>query len=137
MVNRKESEIQKITYIGLPQRSLLSLFLFLFYNTNLIAKRVSNSNRLFAFIDNFNIWVVRAIEENNLRQIQTIILLRAKQQARDSGAIFKPEKTQLIYFSRSRRTANLNIPLKIIDIEIQLSIEVKLLGVVFDQKLNF
>jgi len=72
--------------------------------------------------------------EENTNILQETVVAKAEQWARESGATFKADKTAFIHFMR--RNTELPDNLLIINEEaIHPLSEVKILGVVFDQKL--
>ena len=72
-LNGCESEIKYLPSPGLPQGLPLSLILFLFYNANLVKKRIINREGAVAFIDNYTAWVVGDTAGANLTGIREII----------------------------------------------------------------
>jgi hypothetical protein len=53
-VGRYESEVSGIEYAGIPQGSLLSLLLYVFYNANLVEKKIDRRGGAIGFVDDFN-----------------------------------------------------------------------------------
>ncbi len=78
---------------------------------------------------------------SNTEQLQKEVIPRLESWASSSGAIFNPEKTVLVHFTRNTKklTAEQTSPsaLRIGTQPIYGQKEVKLLGVVFDQKLTY
>jgi hypothetical protein len=91
------------------------------------------------FVDDYNTWVTKASIEGNTAAIQYRILPRVEAWAKESGAIFKADKTGLIHFiavARSNHILTEALPLSFQGKEIYLKENVKILGVILDTKLR-
>lgn len=140
-VNGESSGQIALQDAGLPQGSPLSPILFLFFNADLVKSVINKNKGAIAFIDDYTAWVTGSEIQSNTEQLQRKIIPKLGFRASSSGAIFNPEKTVLVHFTRNTRkaTAKLASPsaLKIGGQPIYGQKEVKLLGVVFDQKLTY
>ncbi len=56
-MNEYDSEKQKLLQAGLPQGSLLSPILFLFFNADLVEKKIDSNGGALAFVDDYTAWV--------------------------------------------------------------------------------
>ena len=72
--------------------------LFLFYNADLVEKRILNREGLIAFINNYIAWVVGKNAEANTARIRGVIDHALAWESR-SGATFESEKTALVHFT--------------------------------------
>ncbi len=98
------SETLSLVEAGLPQRSPLSPFSYIFYNANLIEIPITKTEGGLGFIDDFSAWVVGKSVSEKLERIENKVITRVVRWAQASGATFKNTKTELIHFTR-----NLNI----------------------------
>jgi hypothetical protein len=73
-VGEYESEVSGIEYAGIPQGSPLSLLLYVFYNANLVEKKIDRRGGAIGFVDDFNAWVVGADESETIAAIQREII---------------------------------------------------------------
>ena len=133
LVNGHVSEQQQLPQAGLPQGSPLSPVLFLFFNADLVQRRIDGNGGSMAFVDDCTGWVVGPTAEANREGIQTIID-EALDWERRSGATFEGEKTILIHFTRNpNRTST--APMTIKGEAVAPRESAKILGVVVDSKL--
>jgi hypothetical protein len=86
-VGEYESEVSEIEYAGIPQGSPLSSLLYVFYNANLVGKKIDRRGGAIGFVDDFNAWVVGADESETTATIQREIIPHAERWARQSGYI--------------------------------------------------
>ena len=56
-VNGQASKVQELPQAGLPQGSPLSPILFLFFNADLVQRRIDTYGGAIAFVDDFTAWV--------------------------------------------------------------------------------
>ena len=101
---------------SLPQGLLLLPVLFLFYNADLVKRKISNKKSTIAFIDNYTAWVVGESVETNVISLKKIINYTLAWES-CSGAPFKSEKIALVYFIKNSRLRS-NKPLNIKNINI-------------------
>jgi hypothetical protein len=122
------------TTFNIPtQGSPLSPVLFLFFNADLVQRRIDGNGGSMAFVDDYTGWVVGPTAEANREGIQTIID-EALDWERRSGATFEGEKTILIHFTRNpNRTST--APMTIKGEAVAPRESAKILGVVMDSKL--
>jgi hypothetical protein len=57
----------------LPQGSPLSPVLFLFFNADLVQRRIDNNRGSIAFVDDYTAWITGPTAEANQEGIQAII----------------------------------------------------------------
>ena len=131
----RESDINLLLFPGLPQGSPLSPMLFLFYNADLVEKRILNREGSIAFVDDYTAWVVDENAEANTARIRGIVDHALAWESR-SGATFEGEKTALVHFTRNIRLQS-STPLYIKGVEVRPQEETKILGVVMDSELRF
>ena len=120
---------------GLPQGSPLSPVLFLFYNADLVKRRITNREDTIAFVDDYTAWVVGGSAEANIISIQEVVNHALAWELR-SGATFEEEKTALVHFTRNCNLQS-NTPITIKGTEILPKSETKVLGVIMDSGLRF
>ncbi|KAJ6436634.1 reverse transcriptase [Purpureocillium lavendulum] len=84
---------------GLPQGSPLSPVLFLFFNADLVQRRIDCYGGSIAFVDDFTAWVTGPTAQSNRNGIKAIIA-EALDWERRSGATFEARKTCIIHFAR-------------------------------------
>ena len=121
---------------GLPQGSPLSPILFLLFISELHRIFERGRTRGIAFVDDTNILTTsRSIPENcrNLERAHE----RCLDWARRHGVQFAPEKYKLIHFSKSRRTQNLNHPIRIPGFDGQPCEGLRVLGLWVDKGLTY
>jgi hypothetical protein len=69
MVNGHLSPRAALQQAGLPQGSPLSLMLFLFFNADLIQRRIDRNRGAIAFINDYTAWVTGASVATNRQSI--------------------------------------------------------------------
>lgn len=132
--------IISLAQAGLPQGSPLSPILYLFFNSDLITGVINLKKGSLAFIDDFTAWVVSPTIADNLRKIRATIIPQVENWAHISGAMFNSQKTVFTHFTRTHAKANCleaSEGLVILGATVASSLQVKILGVVLDQKLNY
>ena len=92
VVGKYESEVKEIDFPGIPQGSPLSPLLYIWYNADLVDRKIDTKGGALGFIDDFNAWVTGTDEEETTRLIQEQIIPHASQWARESGATFEADK---------------------------------------------
>ena len=94
-----------------------------------------------AFIDDYTAWVTGSDIKSNIERLKAEVIPKLEVWAESSGAIFNPEKTVLVHFTQNLKKINAEVAsptfLKVGNRPIYGQQEVKLLGVVFDQKLTY
>jgi ribonuclease HI len=134
-VNGHDSESRELPQAGLPQGSPLSPSLFLFFNADLVQRRIDCYGGAIAFVDDFTAWVTGPTAESNREGIKAIIN-DALDWERRSGATFEAEKTAIIHFTR-KAYKSATEPFTIKGQAIQPKDHVKILGVLMDAKLKY
>ena len=117
------------------QGSPLSPILFAFFNYDLVDQPVDSQGGASAFIDDYFRWRVGSSAKENLAKIQSEDIPRIEAWARRTGSCFAAEKTELIYITRKRKE-QCRGELIMNGNTIKPSITAKLLGVIFDHKLQ-
>ncbi len=134
-VNGQLSATRNLPQAGLPQGSPLSPILFLFFNADLVQRRIDCYGGSVAFVDDFTAWVVGRTAKDNRQGIETIIG-EAIDWERRSGATFEAEKTAIVHFTRNANKAD-SEPFNIKGQMVQPKDHVKVLGVIMDTKLKY
>jgi hypothetical protein len=136
-INGQSSELISLPQAGLPQGSPLSPILFLFFNADLVQRRIDSKGGAIAFVDDFTAWVVGPTAECNREGIEAIIN-EALDWEKRSGATFEAEKTAIIHFTRTRIAHKHSAePFTIKGQTVQPKDHVKILGVIMDAKLTY
>ncbi|KAM4066065.1 reverse transcriptase (RNA-dependent DNA polymerase) [Hirsutella rhossiliensis] len=131
VVSGYTSEQRELPQAGLPQGSPLSPILFLFFNADLVQRRIKAESGSIAFIDDYSAWVTGPTAEANREGIQAAINDALKWEAR-SGATFEADKMTIIHFTRAT-VRNSNRPFLIRGQEVQPKESAKILGVIMAQ----
>jgi exonuclease III/ribonuclease HI len=138
IVNDYCSEAMEIAHPGLPQGSSLSPILYLFFNADLVEIPIGRNRGAMAFVDDFMCWRIGQSADENTSALQEEAIPHALGWAMRSGAIFEAQKTQVIHFTRNaRQNPSPKLALRIGTQNINPSNTVKLLGVIFDERLRF
>lgn len=118
----------------------MSPLLFLFFNADLV-KSVINKNRgAIAFVDDYSAWVTGDSLESNVAKFQTQVVDPLERWAIGSGAIFRPDKSYMIHFTRNKKKLSApagDLSLVLNGAAIKPTSRFKLLGVVLDQRLQY
>lgn len=134
-VNGQTSDNQELPQAGLPQGSPLSPILFLFYNADLVQRRITWNGGSVAFVDDFTAWVAGPTAKDNRAGIESIIETALAWEKR-SGATFEAEKTSIIHFTKSSHKSDADCFL-IKDQEVFPKTHVKVLGLIMDTRLKY
>jgi len=134
-VNGHSSEVQSLPQAGLPQGSPLSPILFLFFNADLVQRRIDSHGGAIAFVDDFTAWVTGPTAQSNRQGIEAIIKDALDWETR-SGATFNIQKTAIIHFTRKSYKSD-SQPFMIKGQAVDPQDHVKILGVVMDAKLKY
>ncbi|KAG9185064.1 hypothetical protein G6011_03011 [Alternaria panax] len=134
-VNGQASKVQELPQAGLPQGSPLSPILFLFFNAELVQRRIDTYGGAIAFVDDFTAWVTGPTAQSNREGINAIIR-DALDWERRSGATFEAEKTAVIHFTR-KAYKSATEPFVIKGQSVSPKDHVKILGVLMDARLKY
>lgn len=135
VVGKFESEEKTIDFPGIPQGSPLSPLLYIWYNADLVDRKIDTKGGALGFIDDFNAWVTGVDEDETTKRIQEEIIPHAEQWAKESGAIFEEDKTCLIHFTRKQQQDD-SRPVSFNGVRILPQKSVKVLGLTLDKKLG-
>ena len=137
LIHGKESDPIRIP-AGVPQGSALSVILFLFYNTELLD--ICENDKLkttgIGFVDDANLVAFgRNTEETclALEKVHEKIMVWAKR----FGAVFAPQKYELIHFTRKRLAVDMSKSVRLGSVEKGPSPDIRMLGVQLDSKLKW
>jgi ribonuclease HI len=123
------------TPAGVPQGSLLSPLLYMYYNADLLDIAPRHRATGLGFIDDIVYGVQGKSDKDNTRRLKHI-LNEAEKWRKEHGAQVETSKYILIHYARNRR-ARSNASVTINGVTIEPSKEAKYLGVIFDQELCF
>ena len=90
--------------------------LFLFYNADLVERKISNKEGAITFVNDYTAWVVGESAEANVISLRKVINHALAWESR-SGATFKGEKTALVHFLRNSKLRS-DTPLNIKDVDV-------------------
>ncbi|OAQ57605.1 reverse transcriptase [Pochonia chlamydosporia 170] len=135
MVNGQCSDTRALPQSGLPQGSPLSPIAYLFFNADLVQRRIDANGGAIAFIDDFTAWVTGPTGHSNRAGIASIIESAIEWEKR-SGATFQVNKTSIIHFTCSDPKFD-KLPAVVKGREVQPKECVKVLGVWMDSKLKY
>ncbi|KFG84300.1 reverse transcriptase [Metarhizium anisopliae] len=135
LVNGGCSKIQDLAQSGLPQGSPLSPVAHLFYNADLVQRRIDANGGAIAFIDDFSAWVTGPTAHGISCGIASIIEIATDWEKR-SGATFEADKTNLIHFTCSDPKVD-RLPAVVKGQAVHPKDHVKVLGVILDYKLKY
>jgi hypothetical protein len=74
MIGKYESEVKRIDFLGIPQRSPLSPLLYIWYNADLVDRKIDTEGGAIGFVDDFNAWVTGVDEQETTRLIQEKVI---------------------------------------------------------------
>jgi ribonuclease HI/exonuclease III len=134
-INGQASEMRSLPQAGLPQGSPLSPILFLFFNADLVQRRINSHGGAIAFVDDFTAWVTGPTAQSNREGIE-VIINDALDWEKRSGATFEADKTAIIHFTRKAYKSDTE-PFTIKGQSVQPKDYVKILGVTMDAKLRY
>lgn len=137
LIQGEETETFRLL-AGVPQGSPLSPILYLFYNAELLEACQDPQLQASAigFVDDTNILVYGTSTESNCQRLEEIHQ-RCISWAARYGTSFAPQKYELIHFARRRSAFNLSASLRLQDVDLHPSTEVRILGVWVDPKLKW
>jgi hypothetical protein len=135
VVNGHTSPTQPLPQAGLPQGSPLSPILFLFFNADLVQRKLNRKGGSIAFVDDYTAWVTGSSAEANLEGIREIVD-HALDWEKRSGAAFESEKTTLIHFTRKPERSS-TTPIMVKGQLVQPRESTKILGVLMDTELRY
>ena len=134
-VNGHISNVQYLPLAGLAQGSPLSPLLFLFFNADLVQRRIMWNGGSIAFVDDFTAWVAGPTAQSNREGIMSVIDTAMEWEKR-SGATFEAEKTAIIHFTRGAHKSDTE-PFTIKGQQVHPKSHVKILGLVMDVRLKY
>ena len=134
-VNGQSTDTQSLTQAGLPQGSPLSPVAYLFFNADLVQRRIDANGGAVAFVDDFTAWVTGPTAQDNRKGIEAIIR-HALDWEKRSGATFEAEKTAIIHFTRKEKRAH-STPLLIKGQSVQPKEHIKVLSMIMDSRLKY
>lgn len=134
-INGESVVTRDLPQAGLPQGSPLSPILFLFFNADLVQRRIDSNGGAIAFVDDFTAWVTGPTAESNRNGVESIIH-DALDWERRSGATFEATKTAIIHFTRLDYKTD-SKPFTIKGQAIHPKDRVKILGLVMDAGLKY
>ncbi|KAJ6436906.1 reverse transcriptase [Purpureocillium lavendulum] len=134
-INGQVSEVRSLPQAGLPQGSPLSPVLFLFFNADLVQRRIDCYGGAIAFVDDFSAWVTGPTAQSNRNGIKAIIE-EALDWERRSGATFEAHKTCIIHFTRKASKLDAQ-PYVIKGQLVHPKTHAKVLGVIIDSHLKY
>ncbi|KAF2135169.1 uncharacterized protein K452DRAFT_212534, partial [Aplosporella prunicola CBS 121167] len=103
----------------------------------LVDRPITVKGGALGFVDDYTAWVVGPSISHNVDRLQQEVMPQAEQWAESSGATFDGGKTHLIYFTRLDRTRDAPPEdLQFKGRELKAEKEVKILGVLLDEKLK-
>jgi ribonuclease HI len=135
MMNGQCSDTRVLPQPGLPQGSPFSPAAYLFFNADLVQRRIDANGGAIAFIDDFTAWVTGPTAQSNRVGIASIIEHAIEWEKR-SGATFEVDKTSVIHFTCSDPKVD-KLPALVKGREVQPKDCVKVLGVLMDSKLKY
>jgi ribonuclease HI len=109
--------------------------LFLFFNADLVQRRIDSHGGAIAFVDDFTAWVTGPTAQSNREGIEAIIN-DALDWERRSGATFEADKTAIIHFTR-KPYKSATEPFTIKGQTVPPKDYVKILGVLMDANLKY
>lgn len=113
---------------------------FCFFNTLLVKSVINKRRDTIAFADDYSAWVTGDSVVENVDYLQACVVRPLERSAAQCGAIFRPDKSHMIHFIRSKKARQSTMASKthiLNGICIHPSPTLKLLGVVLDQKLKY
>ena len=78
MVNDSSTNLIDLQHAGLPQKSLLSPILFLFFNASLVNSPINKYKESIAFINDYLVWVIGELIQANITKLQNQIIPHLK-----------------------------------------------------------
>jgi hypothetical protein len=135
MINGHKTPDTALQQAGLPQGSPLSPILFLFFNADLVQRRIDRNGGAIAFVDDYTVWVTGTSAASNRQRIQGIVDEATKWERR-SGATFEQDKTAFIHFTRNRSYTD-EQPILVKGKEIKPALNTKILGIIMDSELRY
>ena len=129
---------EALVSVGIPQGSLISPILYLFYNADLLESCESIRLRTSAtgFVDDVNILTYSESTEQNCKKLAEIHE-QCQKWARKHGSQFCPDKYELIHFSRTKKKFNMSAEVRLEGQSVGPKTDIRILGVRLDSALRW